>query len=153
MAKKQSDPIPDEVKFDPRIKDLVRFNRIRDLVDKEILHQAWGCQLWALERLDKITKEQRMAGDAYIHLTDAHRNVIYSPTTAFEPDEAMRADRIKGRYRDSQDLLKHGDVKIRRAVDELVFEDLHPGCEADLKRVRDGLSRLEIFFGIGRNKT
>ena len=148
----KGDKIDPDVKSDPRVRDVVKFNRIRDAVEKEVFHQAWGCQLWALERLEKITKEQRMAGDAYIHLTEAYRAILYGPQTEFSADEATRAKRVKERYGKVQGLLTHGDIKIRRAVDELCFEELYPACEADLRRVKDGLSRLELFFNLGTKR-
>jgi hypothetical protein len=151
--RRKNDAIPIETKLDPRIKDVVKYNRYRDLADREVLHQAWGCELWGMERLDKISKEQRMAGDAYVYLTEAHRSVIYSHTTVFAPDEEIRARRVKRRYKESQELLMQGDFKIRRAVDELCLEERRPICFADVKRVKDGLSRLVVFFSIGRNKS
>jgi hypothetical protein len=112
------------------------FQRLRDLVDKEILHQAWGCKLWTLERLGKITRDQRMAGDQYGLLVE-HR------------DRDLNA---KVAYRDAAGLLRHGNLAIHRAVDELVLEELMPVTETDLKRCRDGLERLVYFFGIRKNK-
>jgi hypothetical protein len=136
-----------ETKLDPRIKDPVRFNRIRDLVDKEVLHQAWGCRLWALEREDKITTEQRKAGDAYVNLTEAYKTAFYGSVTDPDEDELKKLNSLKKRYKESQDLLAHGDIKIRRAVDELCLQELAPVCEADLKRVKTGLTRLEVLLG------
>jgi hypothetical protein len=146
-----SDEISFEVKTDPRMRDPVRFNRIRDLVDKEILHQAWGCRLWALERMDKITTDQRKAGDAYVNLTEAYKTAFYGSVSDMDDDEKEKLTWLKKRYKDVQGLLTHGDIKIRRAVDELCLEELAPICEADLKRVRAGLTRLEVFFNV-KNK-
>lgn len=149
MAKpaKKQDAIPDEAKLDPRVKDPVKFNRIRDLVDKEVLHQAWGCKLWTMERQGKITQEQRKAGDAFCHLTEEYQKCVYGNGPDLE-DRARHA-RVKRRYADMIYLISRGDVKIRRAIEELCLEELSPVTEADIKRVRDGLSRLEVFFGVG----
>jgi hypothetical protein len=146
-----SDEISPELKIDPRVKDPVRFNRIRDLVDKEILHQAWGCRLWAMEREGKITTDQRKAGDAYVNLTEAYKTGFYGSVTDLDDDEREKLIWLKKRYKDAQGLLAHGDLKIRRAIDELCLEELAPVCEADIKRVRAGLTRLEVFFNV-KNK-
>jgi hypothetical protein len=145
--KKTSDAIPPEAALDPRVKDPVKFNRIRDLVDKEVLHQAWGCRLWTLERVGKITQAQRKAGDAFCFLTEEYQKAVYGREPL--PDEVDRHTRVKTRYADMIYLLTRGEVKIRRAVEELCLQELYPATEADLKLVRDGLTRLEVFFRVG----
>jgi hypothetical protein len=151
MAKVDSNEIHPDLKLDPRMRDPVRFNRFRDLADKEILHQAWGCRLWALEREDKITTEQRKAGDAYVSLTEAYKTAFYGSVTDPDEEELEKLTHLKKRYKESQDLLAHGDYKIRRAVDELCLEELAPICDTDLRRTRAGLTRLEVFFRV-KNK-
>lgn len=150
---KQQETIDPEIKLDPRMRDPVIFNRIREMVQKEALHQAWGCKLWSLERFNKITREQRMAGDSYIRLTDNYRNVLYGDEEPETDADKQAVKRLKKRYGEVQELLTKGDIHIRRAVDELCFEELHPGCETDLRRIRDGLTRLEIFFSVGRTNS
>jgi hypothetical protein len=145
-----ADEINPELKLDPRMMDPVRFSRVRDLCGKELLHQAWGCRLWALEREDKITTDQRKAGDAYVKLTEAYKTAFYGSVTDPDEDELKKLTNLKRRYKETQDVLVHGDIKIRRAVDELCLEELAPVCEADIKRVRIGLTRLEVILG---NKT
>jgi hypothetical protein len=149
VGKKKPDAIPDEAKLDPRVKDPVKFNRIRDLVDKEILHQAWGCKLWTLERQGKITADQRKAGDQFCYLTEDYQNAVYGHEPL--PEDKPKHKRIKSKYADMVYLLTRGDPYIRRAVEELCLEELTPVTEADIKRVRDGLTRLEVFFRVGKN--
>ena len=59
---------------DPRsliaFRDEAKFQRLRDLVDKEILHQAWGCKLWNSRAHGKRTRDQREAGDLYCTLVE-----------------------------------------------------------------------------------
>jgi len=154
---KDSGGVPSEAKIDPRIRDVVKFNRIRDLVEREILHQAWGCALWSLERQEKITREQRMAGDSYINLCENYNYIMQNEEPPSNPDDRKKWEewvaRVKRRYAECQDLLARGDIRIRRAIDELCFFDLIPICEVDLKRVDDGLTRLEVFFNPGMNRS
>jgi hypothetical protein len=143
---RRNDPIPSEAKLDPRIKDVIIFNRVRDLVDKEILHQAWGCRLWTLERQDKITREQRKAGDAFCYLVEEYKNAFYGKDP--EPAEELRHKRVRRRYKEARDVLRHGDSKVLVAVEELCLEELAPVTERQLRLVRNGLTLLIAFFDI-----
>lgn len=127
---------------DPR--SLAVFNRIRDLVRDEVLHQSWGVALWGMERLKHISREMRQAGDEYFKLANQYKRAMAKD----EVDDFKRHDKIKKRWAEAVWLLG----RDRWAVDELVFEEMRPTTEAGIKRVRNGLGRLEIFFRVGNKK-
>ncbi len=158
MGKAYTKGAAPETKLDPRIKDPVKANRIRHLVGLEILHQAWGCALWSLERSGKITQEQRRAGDEYLRLAMAAKIA-----DEFDPDsepietrekETRRHLRAKKRYSEAKELLERGSngMLIRRTVDDLCLNELYPGTFIEQERVRIGLGRLEAFILTGNKR-
>ena len=127
---------------DPR--NLAVFNRIRDLVRDEVLHQSWGVALWAMERLKYITREMRQAGDQYFKLANQYNRAM----SLDEVSDHRRHDRLKRRWREAVELLGMD----RKVVDELVLEEIRPVTERDIKKARNGLGRLEVFFMLGNKK-
>lgn len=158
MGKSDLKVVSPETKLDPRVKDPVKFNRIRELVDKEVLHQAWGCHLWALERTGHITRGHRSAGDEYLRLAMAAR-VADDFDPDLEPIETREAEtkrhlRAKKRFKEAQDLLASGPngILIRRTVDDLCLNELYPGTFIEQERIRTGLGRLEAFILTGNKR-
>ena len=80
---------------DPR--NLAVFNRIRDLVRDEVLHQSWGVALWAMERLKHITREMRQAGDQYFKLGNQYNRAM----ALDEVDDERRHDKLKRRWKEA----------------------------------------------------
>jgi hypothetical protein len=133
------------LKDDPR--EVVIFNRYRDIANREVMHQSWGCVLWGLERQGKITLSQRKAGDAYGVLTEQFKTVLYGSTAPLDE----RQKEIKLDYAETQALLRKGDPMILRAVDETCLQELAAVTQRQLSALKHGLDRLEIFFRI-KNK-
>jgi hypothetical protein len=152
MAKEDADRgyLEPMLKGDPR--EVGVYNRVRYLVDKEALHEAWGCQLWTLHRLGKISQEEKRAGDLYLK-----KYMMYGAIQAVDPDvlDEDRKDKLyntRARWRDLRDELNknaHGRC-IKDCLDALVVHDNHL-TERGFRAARVGLTILIDFFGL-RNK-
>jgi hypothetical protein len=158
MAKKQSEGIDPEVRADPRVKDPVIANRIRFLASQEFVHKAWGCALWAFERLGYISQEQRMAGDQYQRLcyrfNTAHK---IDPDAHILDDKETITDSIektKDKHQRAQELLGAGrdGIFIRRVTDALCLREEWPCTEKDKQRAKIGLGRLETILVNGTKR-
>jgi hypothetical protein len=139
---------------DPRsIRDPVKFNRLRVMIDEEAIRPTWGCPLYIAARPGGwLTSEHREAGDKYQQITIDHRGF-----QEIDPEEAIpeareflcrRAERTKARWLECIKTLGAG----RSVVDELVLEELSLTCEKDKKIARDGLQLLANFFNTGGTK-
>jgi hypothetical protein len=139
---------------DPRsIRDPVKFNRVRVMIDEEAIKPTWGCPLYIAARPGGwLTTEQREAGDKYQQVTIDHRGL-----QEIDPEEAIpeareflyrRAERTKARWLECIKTLGAG----RSVVDEFVLEELRLTCEKDKKIARDGLQLLANFFNTGGTK-
>jgi hypothetical protein len=147
-----------ELLIDPRAREPAMMARLRDLVDKELIHRAWGCELWKLERCGLITREQREAGDEYERVVRADRRGLEFDIDQF-PEELhsnlTRTISAKRRQRkEASELLAFGrdGIFIRRSVDGLCIENEYPATEQAKIWVRTGLSRLETLFFTGSKK-
>ncbi len=133
---------------DPRVRDPVIANRIRLMVEHEATHQAWGCCLYRLWRVGRISNEQKEAGDEYQRIVESHKHF-----QTIDPDEVRpeardfllrRIGRAKTKWATAVDRLGLG----RKAVDRLIFEEIWPN-EHEGRMIRDGLQLLANIFGRG----
>lgn len=148
---KSLDPALREI--DPRARDPAMLNRIKRMVEDEVLHQAWGCALWRLERVGYIESDQRRAGDEYQRIVLAGRRALDWDIDRFPPEVQREMERtIKlamTKWEEARKLLRFGDdgIGIQLAVDDLCIDEIYPATEKEKQRVSKGLWRLAHFFG------
>ena len=157
MSRRNKDGL--SLKDDPRVRDPVIFNRLREMVEKEACHQAWGCELWKMERLGKLDAELRRAGDEYQRVVLAGRRALDWDIDLFPPEVHERMiqtiKRAKKKWEEARNLLRHGEdgIHIQLAVDDLCLDEIYPTTEKQQRRVITGLTRLAHFFGFGNKSS
>jgi hypothetical protein len=151
MAKTEE---PLELSDEPRsIRDPVKFNRLRIMIEEEAIKPTWGCPLYIAARKGGwLNEDQRRAGDKYQQLTMDYRRLMASDPDDL-PVEARelvykRLDSTKSRYTEALSALGIG----RRAVDTLVLEELNLASEKERSIARDGLQLLSNFFELGTKR-
>ena len=150
--KRKSEPPDPTLKDDPRPKDVVAWNRVRNMVLDEACHQDWGCALYRLHRNGLIKDEQREAGDSYFKLIDG-----YNKAQEKDPDTMTgnmrngflrKLERTKRRREEVIDILGMG----RGLLDALVFGEEYPATERQRVFIKAMLAQLAVFFNTGRRK-
>jgi hypothetical protein len=151
MAKRNRDGV--SLKDDPRMRDVVSWNRIRDMVFEDAIDRAWGCALYRLNRVGLINSEQREAGDRYWKLIDD-----YKKTQQIDPDEALddkdresklgRIKKAKDKREEVIELLGGG----RMLLDDLILSEVYPTNEREKKLLVAMLEALNIFFSKGTKR-
>lgn len=134
-----------EIKLDsdPRPMDRATENHLRVMIFAEAIKPTWGCVLYTLERMGRITADQKEAGNRYWTLaSDYTRLMDTDPETELD---IKRVERVKRRYKEATDSLG----LARKYVDGVVIEDLWPECERGHLAVKQGLEMLRIFFSTG----
>ncbi len=143
-----------ELSDEPRsIRDPVKFNRLRIMIEEEAIKPTWGCPLYIACRPGGwLTSEHREAGDKYQQLTIDHRKFQEIDPEEMIPEARefmyMRIRTTKERWLECVQTLSRG----RRVVDQFVLEEIRLTSEADKRIVRDGLQLLANFFNCGKNK-
>jgi hypothetical protein len=143
-----------ELTDEPRsIRDPVKFNRLRIMIEEEAIKPTWGCPLYIACRPGGWLKsEHREAGDKYQQAT-----IDYNRAQQTDPDEMVpearelayrRIELYKRNWAECIKVLGVG----RKVVDKLVLQELRVDSEAEKKIARDGLQLLANFFNTGRNK-
>ena len=147
------------IRDDPRVRDPVVFNRLKEMVEKEAIDRAWGCELWKMERLGKLAGNEaesrvlRRAGDEYQRIVLAGRRALDWDVERFPPEVHERMidtiTRAKRKWEEARDLLRFGKdgIWIQLAVDDLCLDEIWPHTEKQKQRVRTGLTRLAHYFG------
>ena len=138
------------IKQNPRDWGRDEWNRLRDLVEKEACHEAWGCCLYKMHRLGRIDNDEREAGDRYIQVVN---NYIRLEDTDPEegPDTELayrRVNRAKRRYREVTEEIGFG----RRVLDPLLFDERWPVGEKEHLIVKQSLMVLKNFFATGTKR-
>jgi hypothetical protein len=139
---------------EPRsIRDPVKFNRLRVMIEEEAIKPTWGCPLYIAARPGGwLTSEHREAGDKYQQLTIDHKQL-----QDIDPEEAIpeareflyrRIKSTKDKWTECTKLLSLG----RPMVDRLVLEEIRLTTPAEKRIAKDGLQLLANFFATGRNK-
>jgi hypothetical protein len=139
---------------DPRsIRDPVKFNRLRVMIEEEAIKPTWGCAVYIAARPGGwLTSEHREAGDKYQQAT-----IDYNRAQQTDPEDMVpearelaykRIETYKRRWAECVETLGRG----RRAVDRLVLQEYRLDTEAERKIARDGLQLLANFFNLGKNK-
>jgi hypothetical protein len=143
-----------ELSDEPRsIRDPVKFNRLRIMIEEEAIKPTWGCPLYIAARAGGwLTSEHREAGDKYQQATIDHARAQQSDPEDMVPEARELAYRrievYKSRWTECVKTLGRG----RKAVDKLVIEERRLDSEAEKKIARDGLQLLANFFNTGKNK-
>jgi hypothetical protein len=151
MARRKQDGAA--LKDDPRVRDVVGWNRIKVMVFEEACDRAWGCALYRLNRVGLINTEQREAGDRYWKLIDD-----YKQTQKIDPDECLddkdrefqmaRINKAKKKREEVIDLLGSG----RMLLDDLILSEIYPTSEREKKLLVAMLEALNIFFSRGTKR-
>jgi hypothetical protein len=150
MAKDEACTLGD----DPRsIRDPVKFNRLRVMIEEEAIKPTWGCPLYIAARPGGwLTSEQREAGDKYQQITIDHRQL-----QDMDPEEAIpeareflyrRVKSNKERWLECIKTLGRG----RDAVDRLVLEEERLLTPVDRRIAKDGLQLLANYFNTGNRR-
>ena len=153
MAKARTNSPDPNLRDDPRIKDVVLEQRFKIAARLEVLHQAYVCPLWVIERIKAIAPEQRRAGDEYTKVVLAGRRSLDWDIDRFpvELHQGMISTikRAREKWEKSRALLRMGDdgIGTQLAVDDLCLDHIYPATEKAKKRVGNGLWKLAYFFG------
>jgi hypothetical protein len=136
---------------EPRsIRDPVKFNRLRVMIEEEAIKPTWGCPLYIAARKGGwLTEDHKRAGDKYHQLTMDYRRLMETDPNEY-PVEARqlankRIEATKKRYTEALGVLGIG----RKPVDQLVLEELNLASERERGIARDGLQLLSNFFELG----
>jgi hypothetical protein len=168
---------------DPKPMDRATWQRIKVVVEHEVLHRDWGCALYRLHRTGRIDNDQREAGDKYsilirdfrklwsdpisrIQVYDKHKDDHGNPievtklvrfglghvvADAMELEsefETKRAKRIGSRYKEAAGVAGIA----RRALEDLLVDDVWPVGERGHQSVAHALTRLSHFFNTGTKR-
>jgi hypothetical protein len=147
MAKAEADV---KLGDDPRIMDVVRWQRLREMVEKEAVRDTWGCELYIAARPGGWLKsEHRQAGDKYHILTrDHYASQATDPDELEEPQRQLAYARIAKRKRAWRDANEVLGVS-RALVMAFVLDDVAMVTETEKMVVRDGLQLLVNLFAKG----
>jgi hypothetical protein len=151
MAKIEEDI---ELSDEPRsIRDPVKFNRLRIMIEEEAIKPTWGCPLYIAARPGGwLTGEQREAGDKYQQAAMDHAHAQQTDPEDMVPEARELAYRrievYRNRWTECVKILGRG----RKAVDRLVLEEYRLSSESERMIARDGLQLLANFFNTGKNK-
>jgi hypothetical protein len=151
MARRNKDSAA--LKDDPRVRDVVGWNRLKVMVLEEACDRAWGCALYRLNRVGLINTEQREAGDRYWKIIDD-----YKQTQKIDPDDfadergrelqLARINKAKKKREEVIDLLGGG----RMLLDDLILSEIYPANEREKKLLVAMLESLNIFFARGTKR-
>jgi hypothetical protein len=142
-----------ELSDDPRsIRDTVKWNRLRVMIEEEAIKPTWGCPLYIAARKPGgwLTSEQREAGDKY---QQAH--IDYIKAQGSDPREAPDRELAYRRVHKRKRLWKEASEALygtRHIVERFLLEELPANTEREKLAVRDGLTLLVNFFGIGNKR-
>jgi hypothetical protein len=151
MAKEEALNLDDE----PRsIRDTVKFNRLRIMIEEEAIKPTWGCPLYIAARPKSaggwLDPDQRMAGDKY---QQAHMDYIQAQ--ASDPREAPDRELAYRRVHKRKRLWKEATEALygtRHIVDRFILEEIPAVTQRERLAVKDGLTLLVNFFGLRGNK-
>jgi hypothetical protein len=137
---------------EPRsIRDLVKFNRLRVMIEEEAIKPTWGCPLYIAARPGGwLTTDQRRAGDKY-----QQTRLDYIQAQASDPKEASDRELAYRRVHKRKRLWKEATEALygtRHIVDRFVLEEIPACTEREKLAVKDGLTLLVNFFGLRGNK-
>jgi hypothetical protein len=143
-----------ELTDEPRsIRDPVKFNRLRIMIEEEAIKPTWGCPLYIAARPGGwLTSGQREAGDKYQQITLDHHAAQQTdpddlPAEARELAHRRIAQR-KTKWRDAVMVLGMG----RSLVDDLVLREVSLTTERDRLIARDALQLLANYFARGTKR-
>lgn len=147
MGKNDKDGI--SLRDDPRVRDPVVFNRLKVMVEREACDRAWGCALYTLNRIGRITNEQREAGDRYYKIIEDYRITQQIDPDGLDPKELefqlKRITTAKKRRDDVIGILG----SARSLLDDLILSEMFPATERERKLIEAMLEALVIFFRTG----
>jgi hypothetical protein len=137
---------------EPRsIRDLVKFNRLRVMIEAEAIKPTWGCPLYIAARAGGwLTADQRRAGDKYQQI-----RLDYIQAQASDPKEASDRELAYRRVHKRKRLWKEATEALygtRHIVDRFVLEEIPACTEREKLAVKDGLTLLVNFFGLRTNR-
>jgi hypothetical protein len=146
----------DEVALDdePRsIRDPVKFNRLRVMIEEEAIKPTWGCPLYIAARPGGwLTSEHREAGDKYQQITLDHQAAQRIDPEELAPEmrelEYKRIQSRKTKWRDAVMVLGVG----RGIVDAFVLREVALITERERLIARDALQLLSNYFSRGTNR-
>jgi hypothetical protein len=139
---------------EPRsIRDPVKFNRLRVMIEEEAIKPTWGCPLYIAARPGGwLTGEHREAGDRYQQITLDHHAAQRIDPEELAPEmrelEYRRIASRKAKWRDAVMVMGAG----RGIVDALVLQEVTLTTERERMVARDALQLLSNFFSKGRTK-
>jgi hypothetical protein len=134
---------------EPRsIRDPVKFNRLRVMIEAEAIKPTWGCPLYiAARRGGWLSEDQRRAGDKY-------QQVYYDYWHAMglDPDDNelvyLRVQKRKRIWKEVTACL----YGTRHMVDRFVLQELPAITEREKLAVKDGLTLLVNYFYLGNKR-
>jgi hypothetical protein len=149
MAKEEACTLSD----DPRPMDVVRWQRLRVMVEEEAVKDTWGCPLYIAARPGGwLTSEQREAGDRYQQITIDHLAAQRTDPEELAPEmrelEYRRIAARKTKWRDAVMAMGAG----RGIVDALVLQEVRLVTEREKLVARDALQLLVNLFSKGTNR-
>jgi hypothetical protein len=139
---------------EPRsIRDPVKFNRLRVMIEEEAIKPTWGCPLYIAARPGGWLKsEHREAGDRYQQITMDHFAAQRVDPEELAPEmrelEYKRIEARKLKWRDAVMVLGMG----RSIVDAFVLQEVALTTERERLIARDALQLLANYFSKGRTK-
>jgi hypothetical protein len=143
-----------ELSDEPRsIRDPVKFNRLRIMIEEEAIKPTWGCPLYIAARPGGWLKsEHREAGDRYQQITSDHHAAQRVDPEELAPEmrelEYKRIETRKTKWRDAVMVLGMG----RSIIDAFVLQEVTLITERERLIARDALQLLANFFSKGRTK-
>jgi hypothetical protein len=137
---------------EPRsIRDPVKFNRLRVMIEEGAIKPTWGCRLYIASRPGGwLDQDQRRAGDRY---QQAHLDYIQAQ--ASDPNKAQDRELAYRRVHKRKRLWEGATGALygtRHIVDRFILEDIPAVTEREKLAVKDGLTLLVNFFGLRGNK-
>jgi hypothetical protein len=139
---------------EPRsIRDPVKFNRLRIMIEEEAIRPTWGCPLYIAARPGGWLKsEHREAGDRYQQITLDHHAAQRVDPEELAPEmrelEYKRIEARKTKWRDAVMVLGMG----KSIVDAFVLQEVALVTERERLIARDALQLLANYFSRGGTK-
>jgi hypothetical protein len=143
-----------ELSDEPRsIRDPVKFNRLRIMIEEEAIKPTWGCPLYIACRPGGWLKsEHREAGDRYQQITIDHHAAQRIDPEELAPEmrelEYKRIEARKTKWRDAVMVLGMG----RSIVDAFVLQEVALTSERERLIARDALQLLANYFARGTKR-
>lgn len=182
MAKRLGRPPKDNVarypcgKVDLRanplgVRDSAEWRGLQEMVKAEAVSPHWHCELYRLHHFDKITTEEREAGDEFIRLTRDIQAMIGSPIGKVsklergfgqfdidvdainhdaKDDYIKKLKRLQDRYDEAWVLGMNQGVAAMRAAKDILFDN-SPLDYGSTQLARKCLKAWAVLFGFARS--